>query len=48
MSIQSKAENLLNYITGSAGGWPNNTHIGIMQVLIILKKQVPMISTLMK
>ena len=30
MSIQSKAENLLNYITGSAGGWPNNTHIGIM------------------
>jgi len=38
MSIQSKAENLLNYITGSAGGWPNNTHIGIMAGVDYIKE----------
>ena len=30
MSVQTKIENYLNYITGSAGGWPTNTNIGIM------------------
>jgi len=30
MSVQTKIENYLNYITGSAGGWPSNTHIGIV------------------
>ena len=30
MSVQSKITSLLNYITGSAGGWPTNTNIGIM------------------
>ena len=30
MSIQTKIENLLNHITGSAGGWPNNTNVGIL------------------
>jgi len=29
MSVNNKAENYLNYITGSAGGWPSNTNIGI-------------------
>ena len=39
MSVQTKIENYLNYITGSAGGWPTNTNIGIWQVLIISKKK---------
>jgi len=30
MSIQTKIENYLNYITGSGGGWPANTNTGIM------------------
>ena len=30
MSIQTKIENYLNYVTGSAGGWPSNTNIGIV------------------
>ena len=30
MSIQTKIENYLNYITGSGGGWPANTNIGIL------------------
>jgi len=30
MSIQTKIENVFNYITGSAGGWPTNTNTGIM------------------
>ena len=30
MSVQTKVENYLNYITGSAGGWPTNTNIGIV------------------
>jgi hypothetical protein len=30
MSVQTKIINLLNYITGSADGWPTNTNVGIM------------------
>jgi len=30
MSVQTKVENYLNYITGSGGGWPTNTNIGVM------------------
>jgi len=30
MSVKKKSESLLNYITGSAGGWPSNTNIGIL------------------
>jgi len=30
MSVQTKIENYLNYITGSGGGWPSNTNIGVM------------------
>ena len=30
MSAKTKITNLLNYITGSAGGWPSNTNIGIL------------------
>ena len=30
MSVQTKIENYLNYITGSAGGWPANTNVGIL------------------
>ena len=30
MSVQTKIENYLNYITGSGGGWPANTNTGIM------------------
>jgi hypothetical protein len=30
MSAESKIENYLNYITGSAGGWPSNTNVGIL------------------
>ena len=29
MSVQTKIENYLNYITGS-GGWPSNTNIGVI------------------
>lgn len=29
MSVETKSINLLNYITGSAGGWPVNTKVGI-------------------
>lgn len=30
MSVKTKSENYLNYITGSAGGWPSNTNIGVI------------------
>ena len=30
MSVQTKIENYLNYITGSGGGWPSDTNIGIV------------------
>ena len=30
MSAETKIINLLNYITGSAGGWPSNTNVSIL------------------
>ena len=30
MSVVTKAENYLNYITGSAGGWPSLSNAGII------------------
>ena len=30
MSAQTKIENYLNYITGSGGGWPSNTNVGVV------------------
>ena len=30
MSAETKIKNLLNYITGSAGGWPSNTNVSIL------------------
>ena len=30
MSVQTKIENYLNYITGSGGNWPTNTNIGVV------------------
>ena len=30
MSIQTKVENYLNYVTGSAGGWPANTNVAVI------------------
>jgi len=39
MSVQTKITNLLNYITGSAGGWPTNTNIGIMSGVDYIKQE---------
>ena len=39
MSVQTKIENLLNHITGSAGGWPTNTNIGIMSGVDYIKEE---------
>ena len=39
MSIQTKIENFLNYITGSGGGWPANTNIGIMSGVDYIKEE---------
>ena len=39
MSVQTKIENYLNYITGSAGGWPTNTKIGIMSGVDYIKEE---------
>ena len=39
MSIQTKITSLLNYITGSAGGWPTNTNIGIMSGVDYIKEE---------
>jgi len=39
MSVQTKIENYLNYITGSAGGWPSNTNIGILDGLDYIKEE---------
>ena len=33
MSVKTKVENYLNYITGSSGGWPTNTNIGIVGMM---------------
>ena len=30
MSVQTKVENYLNYVTGSAGGWPANTNVAVI------------------
>ena len=30
MSVETKITSLLNYITGSAGGWPSNTNVSIL------------------
>ena len=30
VNAQNKAKSLLNYITGSVGGWPSNTNIAIV------------------
>ena len=39
MSVETKITNLLNYITGSAGGWPANTNIGIMSGVDYIKEE---------
>ena len=39
MSVQTKIENYLNYITGSGGGWPTNTNIGIMAGVDYIKEE---------
>ena len=39
MSVQSKITNLLNHITGSVGGWPTNTNIGIMSGVDYIKEE---------
>ena len=39
MSVQTKITNLLNHITGSAGGWPTNTNIGIMAGVDYIKEE---------
>ena len=48
MSVQTKITNLLNYITGSAGGWPTNTNIGIMSGVDYIKESVQTIYILTK
>jgi len=39
MSIQTKIENYLNYITGSGGGWTSNTNIGILSGVDYIKEE---------
>ncbi len=39
MSVETKIKNLLNYITGSAGGWPTNTNIGILAGVDYIKEE---------
>jgi hypothetical protein len=39
MSVQTKVENYLNYITGSAGGWPANTNVGIVAGIDYIKEE---------
>ena len=39
MSVETKITSLLNYITGSAGGWPTNTNIGIMSGVDYIKEE---------
>ena len=38
MSVQTKVENHLNYITGSAGGWPSNTNVGVLAGIDYIKQ----------
>ena len=39
MSVQTKIENFLNYLTGSAGGWPSNTNVGILMNVDYIKEE---------
>ena len=39
MSVESKSKNLLNYITGSGGGWPSNTNIGVISGVDYIKQE---------
>ena len=39
MSVQTTIENYLNYITGSGGGWPANTNIGIFAGVDYIKEE---------
>ncbi len=39
MSVQTTIENYLNYITGSGGGWPSNTNIGIFAGVDYIKEE---------
>jgi len=39
MSVQTKVENYLNYITGSGGGWPANTNVGIVAGIDYIKEE---------
>jgi hypothetical protein len=39
MSVQTKIENFINHITGSAGGWPANTNIGILMNVDYIKEE---------
>ena len=39
MSVQTTIENYLNYITGSGGGWPTNTNIGIFAGVDYIKEE---------
>ena len=48
MSVQTKIENYLNYITGSGGGWPSNTNVGIVGGVDYILKVVQMIYTFTK
>ena len=34
MSVQTKVKSFLNYVTGSAGGWPSLTNVAILVVWI--------------
>ena len=40
MSVQTKVENHLNYITGSAGGWPSNTNVGVLAGIDYIKQDI--------
>ena len=35
MSVQTTIESYLNYITGSAGGWPANTNTAIFSAVLM-------------
>jgi len=39
MSVQTKVENYLNYVTGSAGGWPSNTNVGVLAGIDYIKEE---------
>ena len=39
MSVQTTIESYLNYITGSAGGWPTNTNVAIFAGVDYIKEE---------